>query len=77
MYVGGALSLWVVRGWKVGEIEGLEKRLREKGVDNEDLKSIERKVVVDEGHVMSSSLDDGTRWQLRDLARRMWAWKRV
>jgi MFS family permease len=77
MYVGGALSLWIVRGWKVGEIEDLEKRLREKGVNVEDLKSIERKAVVDGGHVISSSLVDGTRWQLRDLARRMWAWKRV
>jgi hypothetical protein len=77
MYVGGALSLWIVRGWKVGEIEDLGRRLREKGVNEEDLKNIERKAVVDESHITSSSSIDGAKWQLRHLARRMWAWKRV
>ena len=77
MYVGGALSLWVVRGWKVGEIEELERRLQAKGVSGKDLKNIEKQAIRDEDQAVSSSAATPTGWQLRDLARRMWAWKRV
>jgi MFS family permease len=77
MYVGGALCLWVVRGWKVGEIEEFERSLRAKGVNEEDLKNIEKKVVVDEDQTITSSSVHGAGWQPRDVSRRMWAWKCV
>jgi MFS family permease len=77
MYVGGALSLWIVRGWKVGEMEELERSLRAKGVNEEDLKNMEKKVVADEDQTITASCVQGRRWQPRDLVRRMWAWRRV
>lgn len=48
-----------------------------RGVNEEDLKSIEKKVVVDEDQAICSSSADRTAWQPRDLARRIWAWKCV
>jgi hypothetical protein len=34
MYVGGALCLFVLRGWKIGQLEEVEKRVREDARNN-------------------------------------------
>jgi len=77
MYVGGALSLWIVRGWKVGEIEEFERSLRAKGVNEDELKTIEKKVMEDDDQTATASSLHRRTWQPRDLARRMLAWKCV
>ena len=77
MYVGGALSLWVVRGWKVGELEELERRLQAKGMSENEVETLEMKAVVDEDEALTSPSVNPASWQPRDLARRMLAWKCV
>jgi hypothetical protein len=77
MYVGGALSLWIVRGWKIGGIEELERSLRAEGVGEGELTDIEKKGAVDDHQAAPASSVSGRRWQLRDLARRMLVWRYV
>ena len=77
VYVGGALSLWIVRGWKVGELEDLERRLQAKGMSENDMKAVEQNAVIDDDQVFTTSSVHPIGWQPRDLARRMWAWKCV
>jgi len=82
MYVGGALCIWVVRGWKVGELEELERR-------QEMQRSQEQSVLRTEKHVTGIGQDQdplerarsqsisAAGWNSRDLLRRMVAWKIV
>ncbi len=77
MYVIGALSLWIVRGWKVGELEELERRLQAKGIEGRDLADAEKKAAIDNDQALSYKAVGQKAWQPRDLVRRLWAWKRV
>jgi len=79
MYLGGALCLWIVRGWKVGQLEELERYLEARGVDETDIRDTEKK--VQEGIPTSNPLEverlRKTGWSLKDLVRRMLARKVV
>ena len=72
MYLGGALCLWVLRGWKVGEIEELDRRrLEARRSSAVDLRDGEG-VAVD-GHKQIVRLRSGSppSWLTKDLFRRM------
>jgi len=73
MYLGGALCIWIVRGWKVGQLEELDRHLEA------DLQGMETKVL--DGALLSEAVRiDSLRtggWRWRDLLRRMWARKVV
>lgn len=79
MYFGGALCLWVVRGWKVGELEEMERHPQAHGVDRVDMRRTEKK--LQENIPTSGPVEMGrlrkSGWALKDLGRRMWAKKVV
>ena len=62
-YLVGAACLWVVRGWKVGEMEALEeKSRREKGGSKREMGRVEATVDPEASR-------EG--WEVRGLVRRM------
>ena len=79
-YLAGAACLWVVRGWKVGEMEAHERRLDEerrreafrdeKTEDEKNGMGMEMNPV--ETHLDSLASKEG--WEVRGLLRRMWKW---
>lgn len=73
MYVGGALCLWVLRGWKVGEIEEMERRLQAKGIGPSSRQDAKKEAIANNDQ---ASLDRSA-WQAKDLVRRMATWRRV
>ena len=44
MYLGGALCLWVLRGWKVGQLQEAERRLEARAVDEAGVRKAEQKL---------------------------------
>ena len=87
MYVGGAMCLWVLRGWKIGQLEVIEKRLIEQGRRHDSIQHVmsenEKDTSVgaaDGGIVERIGTQDEVRqsaWEVKDLFRRMMAWKKV
>ncbi|KAL9109336.1 MAG: hypothetical protein Q9227_005966 [Pyrenula ochraceoflavens] len=87
MYFGAALCLWLVRAWKVGEIEELARLKLEKGAKREEVARAEKDAeagVVVGAENGRESVDKsqaaelkGKSWKGRDLVRRLWAIKRV
>jgi MFS family permease len=79
MYLAGALCLWLVRGWKVGQLEELERHLQARGVDETALRDTEKK--IQEGFPTPGPVEvdvlEKSGWSLKDLVRRMWAKKIV
>ena len=74
MYLGGALCLWIVRGWKVGQLEELDRALEARGMDRADVREAEKR--VQEGLPISpasrgDALPIYSGWRCKDLARRM------
>jgi MFS family permease len=88
MYVAGALCLWVLRGWKIGQLEVIERRLAEQGKRHE---SIQQAIGMKENDASAGSHLDGgvierlgtqdevrqSAWETKALLRRMMTWKRV
>ena len=64
MYVGGALCLWILKGWKVGELEEMETRLTRK-VDPEKSAGADGNQVVLPYPIARKG------WLPKDLIRRM------
>jgi MFS family permease len=79
MYLGGALCLWIVRGWKVGQLEELERQLVAEGVDEDHLRRTEKEIQEGASTSQSVKVEDLRKsgWNLRDLVRRMWIRKVV
>jgi MFS family permease len=72
-YVAAGACLWIVRGWKVGEMEAHE-RLRE---EKERRESIREQEPESGGHQIEAESDpiaSQEGWELRGLLRRMWKW---
>jgi MFS family permease len=73
MYLGGALCLWIVRGWKVGQLEELERHLVMQGVGkvrSGDTRKPPREDAPKREHLEPHSLRKSG-WSVRDLMRRM------
>jgi MFS family permease len=85
MYFGGALCLWVLRGWKIGQIEEVERRLTQEGQRKESvLNALEKRRSATEagggGEIERVATQEDVRkagWQLKDLGRRMLKWQNV
>jgi MFS family permease len=79
MYLGGALCLWIVRGWKVGQLEEVQRQLGSRGVDEAGVREAEKKIQEGVPIPQPSSVDKLRKsgWRWKDLARRMWAKKIV
>ena len=77
VYFGGALCIWVVRGWKVGELEELDRQLERKGLNPADMAIAEKHAEANHDEAMKSAILSERAWQPRDLLRRMWLWRRV
>jgi MFS family permease len=86
MYVGGALCLWVVRGWKIGQLEEVERRLKEdeRRSRGSVLNALEKRTGQGEagagGEIERVATQDEVRkvgWQGKDLVRRMMKWQKV
>ena len=79
MYLGGALCLWIIRGWKVGQLEELERHCEALGVEQADLEHMEKRIrdgiPTSECAGVDSLRTSG--WSWRDLLRRMLARKVV
>jgi hypothetical protein len=78
MYVGGALCLWVLRGWKIGQLEEVERRLQAEGRRKESVLQAMEKSKREEagggGEIERVATQEEVRkvgWQSRDLLRRM------
>lgn len=78
MYVGGALCMWVLRGWKIGQLEEVERRLQAKGRRKESVLQAMAKSQRDEagggGEIERVATQEEVRkvgWHWRDLGRRM------
>jgi hypothetical protein len=81
-YVAAGMCLWIVRGWKVGEMEAHEQRVEEKK-RRESLRGLD----LDQGELASGDTNEASPiemevdlaasqagWQIRGLVRRMWKW---
>lgn len=91
MYIGAGLCLWVVRGWKVGEMEWNAKMVRERGRRQQSILQEEKHSVTGEGQGdVQNQVGDGDvdevellRWRTQEiwspkrLLRNMVAWKVV
>ena len=85
MYVGGALCLWVLRGWKIGQLEEVERRLEREGKRKESvLATLQNRASGDEagagGEIERVATQEDVRkvgWEWRDLGRRMVKWQKV
>jgi MFS family permease len=85
MYVGGALCLWVLRGWKIGQLEEAERRLEREGRRKEGLQNgLEKTRSGDKtgagGEIERVATQEEVRkvgWEWRDLGRRMMKWQNV
>lgn len=87
MYLGGGLCLLVLRGWKIGQMEVVEKRLIEedkrKGGDGVlDKADVERKILqgAGGGEIERVATEDEVvkqSWNGKDLIRRCWKWQKV
>ena len=88
MYVGGCLCLWVLRGWKIGQLEVIERRLLAQGRRHESIRHVMVEIEkdtsaaahVDGGVIERIGTQDEVRksaWQPKDLLRRMMTWKKV
>lgn len=65
-YLAGACCLWVVRGWKVGEMEAHERHL---------VLEMRRSILLTsrvETQLDSQAAKEG--WEVKGLVRRMWKW---
>ena len=79
MYVGGALCLWVLRGWKIGQLEEVERRLRAEGRRQESVMNvIEKRASSGQagvgGEIERVATQEDVRkvgWESKDLWRRM------
>jgi MFS family permease len=72
-YVAAGLCLWIVRGWKVGEIEAHKRLVAEK----RRRESVRREEGVQEGNPIEAEFDPAAShegWELKGLLRRMWKW---
>ena len=85
MYVGGALCLWVLRGWKIGQLEEVERRLEREGKRKESvLAALQKRASGGEagagGEIERVATQEDVRkvgWGWRDLGRRMVKWQKV
>jgi MFS family permease len=79
MYLGGALCLWVVRGWKVGQLEELEGLLAARQMNEAYTREVEKNVQEGFPAAENARVDAFTegRWCLESLVLRMWARKVV
>ena len=87
MYVGGAVCLWVLRGWKIGQLEVIERRMAREGRRQESIQQVmsgskEKELggKVDRGVIERIGTQDEIRqsaWAPRDLLRRMMTRKKV
>jgi len=76
-YFVGSLCVWLVRGWKLAEIEELDSVLRSKGLSGDMLKEAEKRAIIDESQSTRSQSISNASWKRKGLLVRMWAWKHV
>jgi MFS family permease len=87
-YIAAAVCLWIVRGWKVGELERMERRkelVGRQAVEDTIALDMERRDekngtdCAPQRQVQSTEPCEAeiNNWKLKDLLRRMNAWKRV
>ena len=74
------MCLWIVRGWKVGEMEAHERRVEEKK-RRESLREIDQGAKSGNTNQTGSPVEmeadlaaSQAGWQIRGLLRRMWKW---
>lgn len=81
-YIAAGLCLWIVRGWKVGEMEAHERHLAEKrrresfplqeADEDEHGNGLQRERSLVETQVDPLASQEG--WEIKGLMRRMWKW---
>lgn len=79
MYLGAAICLWLVRGWKVGQLEAVEKDLQAHETDDLHLRHARKMVLEDNtvsGPIKAASLRSSG-WSWKDFVRRMFTRKVV
>lgn len=74
-YVAAGLCLWIVRGWKVGEMEAHERHMAEKrrreSVREQEVGNAAAGCQIE---AESDPLASQEGWEIRGLMRRMWKW---
>lgn len=68
MYVGAAFCLWVLRGWKIGEVERTNRRM------SVDVGAVVVDAVTEKGVLSGAAIEEGG-W--RELVRNMMTWKKM
>lgn len=79
MYLGAALCLWIVRGWKVGQLEEQDRALATRETNAAAVEKVEKNVpdglppppAASKGDAPPSTTSRKRGWRARDLARRM------
>lgn len=78
MFVAGALSLWIVRAWKVGEMEQRARWMREQGSTRQDESVIAAEnAVAGQYRVEKPSTNAVEIWAPQVLLKNMFVWKKV
>ena len=85
MYVGGAMCILVVRGWKIGQLEEVERRLARESRGGEGVlgkEEVEKMMLEGAGggeieRIVTDEEVVKMTWKGRDLLRRCFKWKKV
>jgi hypothetical protein len=67
MYIAAALCMWVLRAWKIGQLEQLAA---EEGKTMDNIDPLDSRIAIELG-------TPETNWARSSLASRLFTWKRV